>query len=41
MRDDMLNDCLITFVEKDIFDSVENERIIQGFQKMKTRREQL
>ncbi|CAK8571733.1 unnamed protein product [Lathyrus sativus] len=36
-----LNDCLVTYIESDIFDSVENKKILQHFQNMKTRREQL
>ncbi|CAK8576123.1 unnamed protein product [Lathyrus sativus] len=36
-----LNDCLVTYIESDIFDSVENEKILQHFQNMKTHREQL
>ncbi|XP_057426221.1 uncharacterized protein LOC130719620 [Lotus japonicus] len=41
MGDEWLNDCLVTYIEKDVFDSVENEKIVQSFQNMKTRREQL
>ncbi|CAK8576120.1 unnamed protein product [Lathyrus sativus] len=41
MSYEFLNDCLITYIESDIFDSVENEKIIQHFQNMKTHREQL
>lgn len=39
MRDEFLNDCLIIYIEIDIFDSVENEKILQHFQNMKTHRE--
>jgi hAT family C-terminal dimerisation region len=35
--DQWMNDCLITYIEKDFFDCVDNERIIQRFQNMKTR----
>ncbi|CAK8576118.1 unnamed protein product [Lathyrus sativus] len=41
MSYEFLNDCLITYIESDIFDSVENEKILQHFQNMKTHREQL
>ncbi|CAK8576122.1 unnamed protein product [Lathyrus sativus] len=41
MSYEFLNDCLITYMESDIFDSVENEKILQHFQNMKTHREQL
>jgi len=41
IRDEFLNDCLVTYMESDIFDSVENEKVIQGFQNIKSQREQL
>ncbi|XP_020237275.2 zinc finger MYM-type protein 1 [Cajanus cajan] len=41
MGDEWLNDCLVTYIEREVFDSIENEQIIQCFQTMKTRREQL
>lgn len=41
MRDEWLNDCLVTYIESDIFDNVRNEKIIEHFQNMKTHREQL
>ncbi|CAK8542614.1 unnamed protein product [Lathyrus sativus] len=41
MGDDWLNDCLVTYIERDIFVDVENEKIIQHFQNMKNCREQL
>ncbi|KAJ8768080.1 hypothetical protein K2173_021020 [Erythroxylum novogranatense] len=41
MGDDLLNDCLIAFIEKDVFNSIDNEKVIQHFQNMKTRREQV
>ncbi|XP_050889973.1 uncharacterized protein LOC127095307 [Lathyrus oleraceus] len=31
MSDDWLNDCLVTYIERDIFVDVENEKIIQHF----------
>jgi hypothetical protein len=36
-----MNDCLVTYIEKDIFKIINNEKIMQRFQGMKTRREQL
>ena len=36
-----MNDCLITYIEKNIFKTISNEEIMQQFQGMKTRREQL
>ncbi|XP_073304598.1 uncharacterized protein [Primulina huaijiensis] len=41
MNDDWMNDNLIVYVEKDIFLTVDNESIVQRFQNMKTRKEQL
>ncbi|XP_078171495.1 uncharacterized protein LOC144565578 [Carex rostrata] len=38
MGDQWMNDCLITFIEKDLFKRVSNERIMQRFQNMKARR---
>jgi len=39
IEDEFLNDCLVTYIESDIFDSVENEKILQRFQNMKSQRE--
>ena len=36
--DDFLTDCLVCYIEKDVFKSIDNEVIIQYFQNMKTRR---
>jgi len=36
MSDELMNDCLMIYIEKDIFD---NETIIQRFQNMTSRRE--
>ena len=36
-----MNDCLITYIEKDIFKTIECEEIMQRFQNMKIRRRQL
>ncbi|KAL7181344.1 hypothetical protein ACSBR1_040265 [Camellia fascicularis] len=41
MGDQWLNNCLVTYIEKDVFDSVDNELIMQRFQNMKSRRGQL
>lgn len=41
MRDQLMNDNLIVYVEKDIFDSIDNKVFIQHFQSMKPRRVQL
>ena len=36
-----MNDNLVTYIEKDVFDSVKNEVIMQHFQKMYHRQGQL
>jgi len=41
MGDQWMNDCLVTYIEKDIFKTINNEKIMQRFQGMKTRRGQL
>ena len=41
MCDQWMNDCLVTYIEKDVFDGITNEDIMLRFQNMKTRREQL
>ncbi|KAM2123617.1 hypothetical protein ACFX1Q_021131 [Malus domestica] len=41
MGDLWMNDCLVAYIEKDIFNSIEDEAIMQQFQNMKTRRGQL
>ncbi|KAH9671440.1 TTF-type domain-containing protein [Citrus sinensis] len=41
MGDEWMNDNLIVYVEKDVFNSIDNESIAQYFQSMKSRREQL
>ena len=41
MGDSWMNDCMVTYIEKDIFRTVDNEKILQRYQKMRTRREQL
>jgi hypothetical protein len=39
--DDLLNDCFVTYIEKNIFESVDNEKILQCFQHMKSCNERL
>ncbi|KAL4613890.1 hypothetical protein ACB092_07G014500 [Castanea dentata] len=39
--DQWMNDCLVTYIEKDIFKTIECEEIMQRFQNMKNRRGQL
>ena len=41
MEDTWMNDCLVTFIEKNIFREVQNEKIVNRYQNMKTRHEQL
>ncbi|KAJ9166997.1 hypothetical protein P3X46_021682 [Hevea brasiliensis] len=38
MEDELLNDCLVTYIERDIFASIDNEIIMNRFQLIKTRR---
>ena len=39
--DDYLNDCLISAIDKEALAKVTNDDVIDRFQKMKTRREQV
>jgi hypothetical protein len=41
MGDDWLNDNLVVYMEKEIFEKIENEAILQRFQSMRSRRIQL
>ena len=41
MRDKWMNDNLVVYIEKDIFNKIDNEAIMKRFQNIKTRREQL
>ncbi|PIA41107.1 hypothetical protein AQUCO_02300127v1 [Aquilegia coerulea] len=41
MADDWMNDILVTYIEKDICETIDDETIMQRFQKMATRRGQL
>jgi len=36
-----MNDNLVIYIEKDIFDKIDNKAIMKRFQNIKTRREQL
>ncbi|XP_031101951.1 uncharacterized protein LOC116005853 [Ipomoea triloba] len=38
MGDDLLNDCLLPYVEKEVFDQVSNRAILHRFQNMRERR---
>ena len=38
MRDDFLTDCLVCYVERDVFMRIDNEVIIQHFHNMRNRR---
>ncbi|KAL7249448.1 hypothetical protein ACSBR1_011609 [Camellia fascicularis] len=39
--DEWMNDSLVVYIERDIFDGVDNDTIMENFQNMKTRRGQL
>ncbi|XP_055826449.1 uncharacterized protein LOC129894860 [Solanum dulcamara] len=41
MNDDFFSGCLVSYLEKDVFDSISNDAIIKTFQDMKPRRIQL
>ena len=41
MGDEWLNDSLVVYIEKEIFDSIDNELILNRFQNMHSRRNQL
>ena len=41
MGNNLMNDCLVTYIERDVFNSIVNEAIIQRFQNIKTHRGQL
>ena len=41
IRDQSMNDCLVTYIEKDIFKTIECEEIMQRSPNMKNRRGQL
>ncbi|KAK4255996.1 hypothetical protein QN277_008919 [Acacia crassicarpa] len=38
MGDEWLNDCLVPYIEKDVFDSIDNKTIMMEFQKLRPRR---
>jgi hypothetical protein len=37
----MINDCVVTYVENDIFNTINTAKFMQWFQNIKTRQEQL
>ena len=41
MGDQFMNDCLLSYIEKDVLDGISNDILIDFFRDMKTRREQL
>jgi hypothetical protein len=41
MGDKWMNDGLVVYIEKDIFDKIDNKAIMKRFQNIKTQREQL
>ena len=41
MGDEWMNDSMVVYIEREIFDTIKNEVILQRFQKMKARRIQL
>ena len=41
MGDEWINDCLVTYIDKDKFKTIECKKIMQQFQNMKNHREQL
>ncbi|KAL0533945.1 hypothetical protein IC582_028221 [Cucumis melo] len=38
MEDQWMNDCLVAYIERDLFDKIDNESIMYRFQNMKSRR---
>ena len=34
MGDELLNNCLVFYIEKDVFDSIDNKEIMMKFQKI-------
>jgi len=41
MGDKWMNDSLVVYIKKDIFDNIDNEVIMKQFQNIKTQKEQL
>jgi hypothetical protein len=41
MEDKWMNDSLVVYIEKNIFDEIDNEVIMKRFQNIKTRKKQL
>ena len=40
MGDQLLNDCLVTYIEKDVFATVSDDDIVEHYRHIRTRREQ-
>ena len=38
MGDEFINDCLVTYIEQEIFNQIDKEEVLQHFQNMKNRR---
>ena len=41
MGDTWINDCLVAYIEKNIFREIQNEKVVNRYQNMKTHCEQL
>ncbi|XP_057802399.1 uncharacterized protein LOC131017605 [Salvia miltiorrhiza] len=41
MKDEWMNDSLVVYIEKEIFSTIDNEKVLQRFQSMSTRRNHL
>ena len=41
MGDQWMNDCLVTYIESDVFDTISNDVIMERFQNMSKRRSSL
>ena len=41
IKDIWMNDCLVIYIKKNVFREVQNEKIVNHYQNMKTRHEQL
>ena len=41
MGDEFMNNCMVIYIERDVFRGIPNDVIMDRFQKMKTRRRQL
>ncbi|KAM7474856.1 hypothetical protein LguiB_022099 [Lonicera macranthoides] len=38
MGDEFMNDCLVTYIEQEVFNNINKEEVLQYFQNMKNRR---